>query len=815
MIRKIMEDSNVTLTRAYWETYRGDTGRVESVCSLYIKGSPPKSAMQTVIIRLQSMLAMPGSLTMERLYVDGALSFEEYAFALIAGEFVHNFIFKGLDADREIMNFLERPDLQEAMAHRILEANRNEYTRNIILAAIRLHPELIKSLYRLFDLRFNPERARHISSRRLAREIALFNRQLKIRFIDDATSLDIFSFMTHMLTAVLKTNFYLAAKRSFSFRLNSDVLDPLVFPLQIHGIFFVAGFYSVGIHMRAEDIARGGLRLSRVTPDNYEMLVDQMLPLNYALGPVAQRLKHKDIAESGSKGVIVPGVVYARDSLRAVFDYTDGILDLVQPSPQVVDHLGRQEVIFFGPDEGTAPFMDTVAERARQRGYKLWRTLTTGKSIGIPHDAHGLTRDGNVFTLMSHDKKGTELLINGVSQVVTKNMAVLRKKIGGNITTSGMTTAGVMASFRALIDHLGMDEKSTNLMITGGPDGDLGANQIQSFKGKICLIIDGGGVLFDPNGLNKNVLLELALARHTSPRLNSMDFPDAKLGQDGFKVPGIAAEFVLPDGTRVDDGALFHRTFLTSPETSALISKANIEAFIPCGGFRETINAGNVRVFMKLFKELRVIVEGANVFFDDTARRIIATETGILQIKDSTANKGGVTCSSIGEVLPALLLGNAYEKTLLEDSETMVKLIRDVFGIIEHNATAETKMLLALRDKYGIPLYELSVRTSEQMLALQKMLMQNAGALRQQGKVTQAALKTYIPATLRDCIGMDKIVRMLKRPEFMSYYDAIITKQLSAMALYRHGVHWEDFLGKMDADWKQTINKLIEPFVKP
>ena len=33
---------------------------------------------------------------------------------------------------------------------------------------------------------------------------------------------------------------------------------------------------------------------------------------------------------------------------------------------------------------------------------------------------------------------------------------------------------------------------ATEDRITGGPDGDLGANEIQCYKGRICLIIDGG-----------------------------------------------------------------------------------------------------------------------------------------------------------------------------------------------------------------------------------------------------------------------------------------------------------------------------------
>ena len=177
-------------------------------------------------------------------------------------------------------------------------------------------------------------------------------------------------------------------------------------------------------------------------------------------------------------------------------------------------------------------------------------------------------------------------------------------------------------------------------MMTGGPDGDLGANQIQCYKGKICLIIDGGSVLFDPQGLDKEELMKLAFMRNSQPRINSLGFPAEKLSRQGFRVPIQAGNVTLPDGTLVQDGALFHRNFLSNPDNRKYISQADIRAFIPCGGFKDTIHHGNVRQFLDLFQELQFIVEGANVFFDDGARRHIATHSKIKQIKDTTANKG-------------------------------------------------------------------------------------------------------------------------------------------------------------------------------
>ena len=90
-------------------------------------------------------------------------------------------------------------------------------------------------------------------------------------------------------------------------------------------------------------------------------------------------------------------------------------------------------------------------------------------------------------------------------------------------------------------------------------------------------------------------------------------------------VPISAKNITLPDGTKIEDGALFHRNFLANVDNRKYISQANIKAFIPCGGFKDTVNQRNVRQFVENFRELQFIVEGANVFFDDVARRYIAT----------------------------------------------------------------------------------------------------------------------------------------------------------------------------------------------
>jgi glutamate dehydrogenase len=383
-------------------------------------------------------------------------------------------------------------------------------------------------------------------------------------------------------------------------------------------------------------------------------------------------------------------------------------------------------------------------------------------------------------------------------------------EVNGNIHVSGMTTTSIMGAFRTLIDHYGEKEEELNLMITGGPDGDLGANQIQCYKGKICLIIDGGSILFDPAGLDKKELMKLAFMRNSSPRVNSLMFPVEKLSARGFMVPISATNVTLPDGTIVEDGALFHRNFLSNQAHRQYISEANIRAFIPCGGFKDTVNQGNVRRFLELFQELRFIVEGANVFFDDAARRYIATQTNIKQIKDTTANKGGVFSSSIAEVLTGFLLGEDYEDKLLNDSGTRWALTKDILQLVDRYGRLETGLLLRLHDAApSVPLFELSERTSEQIFALQDQLETRLDEILADSKLVWKVMEHYIPAILREKIGEAAIMAILNGEQLQPYRNAIITKKLASMAFYSFGERWEKYLKEVDTKLLPSLHKIF------
>ena len=64
-----------------------------------------------------------------------------------------------------------------------------------------------------------------------------------------------------------------------------------------------------------------------------------------------------------------------------------------------------------------------------------------------------------------------------------------------------------------LLEKQGIDEETVRKLQIGGPDGDLGSNEILISKDKTVGIVDGSGVVYDPEGLDRTEITRLAEAR--------------------------------------------------------------------------------------------------------------------------------------------------------------------------------------------------------------------------------------------------------------------------------------------------------------
>lgn len=424
------------------------------------------------------------------------------------------------------------------------------FTKTAILEVIKTYPELVRLLYTQFAMSHYPaggddaeQLVPTLSHQRLQEVNVFSDEELHNKLVKSTRNqfeLQVLESFMVFNKHVLKTNFYQPTKVALSFRLDGDFLPIQEYPQKPYGVFFVVGSDFQGFHVRFKDVARGGIRILRSRDaENYatnqRMLFDECFNL-----ASTQSLKNKDIPEGGSKGVILPDL---NANPQLSFErYVDSIIDLLIPGSSpgikepIVDLLGKQEILFLGPDEGTAGFMDWAAFHARSRGAEWWKSFTTGKTAeslgGIPHD------------------------------------------------TYGMTSRSVRQYYVGILDKLAMDEENTTKVQTGGPDGDLGSNEILLSKDKTVAIVDGSGVIYDPVGLNRDELTRLATAR---VMINQFDLN--KLSKDGYRVLCEDKDIRLPSGEMVADGTQFRNGYHL---------RVKAEVLIPCGGRPQAINISNV-----------------------------------------------------------------------------------------------------------------------------------------------------------------------------------------------------------------------------
>ena len=173
---------------------------------------------------------------------------------------------------------------------------------------------------------------------------------------------------------------------------------------------------------------------------------------------------------------------------------------------------------------------------------------------------------------------------------------------------------------------------------------DLGSNEILLSNEKYVAIIDGSGVLADPNGIDRGELVRLAKARKMITH-----FDRSKLSKEGYVVLIEDIDITLPSGEIVRDGTDFR---------NSAHFRYQADIFVPCGGRPEAVSISNVaQLFDAEGKpHYKYIIEGANLFFTHQARMYLE-KRGVLVFKDSSANKGGVTSSSL-EVLAGLSLSD-------------------------------------------------------------------------------------------------------------------------------------------------------------
>ena len=537
--------------------------------------------------------------------------------------------------------------------------------------------------------------------------------------------------LIQLVESTIKTNVNSPTRYGLGFRLSPEIFYCDHRPQKSYGIFFVTGKGFDGFHVRFQDIARGGVRIVQPSNnENYTVEMKNLFDEAYGLS-YAQQLKNKDIPEGGSKGVILVKPDANRQKCGKV--YIDALLDMTVPNHTLAtkrhDLSEQDEFLYLGPDENvTNELINWIVTRAAERKYPLPSAFMSSKpNAGINHKAYGVTSEGV-----------TVFLDEGL------------KAIGIN-----------------------PQKETFTLKITGGPDGDVAGNEIKilhreyGHHAKITGIADGSGYAEDPNGLNFDELL----------RLVDNDLPICHFSPKSLSHNGCVKSIN-------DDGGI--------KERNTLHNRLVTDAFVPAGGRPSTINENNWQEFLTKEGEpsAKLIVEGANLFITPKARNLLAQQ-GTLIVKDSSANKCGVICSSY-EIMASMLLP---ESIFLEIKDVYVK---QVIHKLKEFALLEAKTLF--QERKHAPqkdLTALSLELSHEILETTQLI---AECIQQTPDLKDDYLPTvihdFIPPILSELIN-DNLLEKLPS----AYVVRAIASFLASRIVYHEGIEYLKF---MDIDQKKN-----------
>ncbi|MBS4168201.1 NAD-glutamate dehydrogenase domain-containing protein [Parachlamydia sp. AcF125] len=670
------------------------------------------------------------------------------------------------------------------------------YTPEKIEEDLCRHPELTQQICLAFKNKFDPDDGN-------------LEEYLKIRtkFLEDVANLDtgheendlrrknVLRQGMNLVHYCYKTNFYRVNYTALSFRMDPHYLDEIPFERQKKfpelpfAIIFSKGMHFLGFHIRFKDLARGGLRT--VFPSQAEHMVSEgnrIFTECYSLA-YTQHKKNKDIPEGGAKGVLFINPYERLDSetqilrkeleasqtdpagieenlalyrkeqaeeflYQAQRSYIESLLTIVNCHPDgslrakyIVDYWQRPEYIYLGPDENMHDSMiQWIAAFSRKYGYKPGGAFISGKPIvGINHKEYGVT------------------------------------------------SLGVNVYMEALLHFIGIDptKEQFTVKMSGGPDGDVAGNQICNLyryfphTAKLLALTDVSGTIHDPQGLDLACLAELFKERKPIRY-----YPPNKLNEGGFLVDKESKRnqtafiqqvlcWKKQEGKLIED-------WISGSEMNHLlrhnVHQAKTDVFIPAGGRPRTLNHSNVEDFLddKGSPTSRLIIEGANLYLTPQARRFLE-EKEVLIVKDSSANKTGVICSSF-EILCGLTLTD--EEFITYKSQLAVEILER----LKKCASEEARLLLRTLEEQGGYLTDISELISKRINQFTYQLLDFLEEIELSKDLNDPLIRRFLRYCLPTLRQRFQHALLQEIPEH--HKKAIIACSIAADLVYSRGISW-------------------------
>lgn len=661
------------------------------------------------------------------------------------------------------------------------------------------HPELTVKLCEAFEYKFHPQKNSLSIYEKARTEFYELVDQLDTgNEFYDLRRKHILRQGMNFIHHTLKTNFYKTNKTAFAFRLDPKYLDDApfdrktLFPELPFGIFFIKGMHFFSFHIRFKDLSRGGLRT--VFPEKKERMVAERNNVFIECYNLAytQHKKNKDIPEGGAKGVIFlkpyerlasEADILAYELSLAGFSkiaiekriakfkeeqkleylyetqrsFVKNFLTLINceadgtlRSKDIVDYYQKPEYIYLGPDENMHDVMiEWIAKTSKEENYKPGGAFISGKpTLGINHKEYGVT------------------------------------SLGVNVC--------MHEALKCI--HLHPDTDLFTVKMTGGPDGDVAGNQILNLyryypkTAKLVALTDVSGTIHDPHGLDLEACTQLfrdgKSIRH---------YPPEKLSTGGFLLDRQTKREPSPyisqtlcwrnkNGTIVED-------WLSGNDTNALyrnnVHQTQADVFIPCGGRPKTLGDNYKDFFDKSGQPTaKIIIEGANLYLSPFARRHLE-EKGVLIIKDSSANKCGVICSSF-EILCGLSLKD--EEFLINKSQ----LVSEILERLRKCAYDEASLLIKTHKETGVYMTELSDTLSERINFFTDQLLSYLEGIQLPKDPAHPLVQCFLSYCLKFLRENYSGRLLMEIPD--NHKKAIIASHIAARLVYYRGLKWQPTL---------------------
>jgi glutamate dehydrogenase len=678
----------------------------------------------------------------------------------------------------------------------LVNIDANLYTMENVEEALCRHPELTVQLCEAFKLRFDPNYYNLEQFEEARRTFLSDVSQLDTgQESNDTRRKNVLRQGMNFISHTLKTNFYRLNYTALSFRLDPKYLDEIPFdrskkfPELPYAIFFIRGMHFFGFHIRFKDLARGGLRT--IYPEQVEQAVAERNHVFSECYHLAwtQHKKNKDIPEGGAKGIIFlqpfsqidfespifkkelewlkiepheieqrinafrqeQKLEYLYQSQRA---FIDSLVTIVNCDPDgkirarfILDYWKRPEYIYLGPDENMHDSMiEWIANFSKKYHYKPGGAFISSKPVG-----------------------------------------------GINHKEYGVTSLGVNVYMHKVLEYMGIHPERDifTVKMSGGPDGDVAGNQLLNLyrfyphTAKVIALTDGTGTIHDNQGLDLEIIKDLfyqakGICHYPPERLSPGSF---LVNKSAKRYPSAYIQETLC-WRKVGDKVV--EDWLSGSDTNHLlrynVHQAKTDIFIPAGGRPRTLNETNIEEFLDATGKptSRAIIEGANLYLNAKARRLLE-EKGVLIVKDSSANKGGVICSSF-EVLCGLAID---EETFIQYKK---ELVDEILERVKLYASYEADLLLQTHQKTGEFLTSISDRLSAHINQYTYQLLDYLDLLslptNPQDPMIRCFLNYCLP-TLRENFT-DQLLSEI--PDH--HKKAIIACHLASYMVYKKGLDW-------------------------